>query len=265
VPQGIDPALQRGDYIHPLYGLNGEVLTADYPADHPHHRGINWAWATIQWNGETRDAFAVRGIWARPVGEPSLKGGAESAVIEAVQRWMWDDKTGIVEEHVRIRAFRQTAGMRIVDFEIRLSPIVDGIEFCGRLDAGYSGFNVRMAPGKAQQILLHNDPVEANPLKSFADYSAEFSGASGRSGLAILQDRLNPLYPGEWKKYPELNFFQPAYPGGKLVPMTKGQAITLHYRLCVHAGALDEPALARLWDDYHQHVKVAVENKESGK
>ena len=33
-----------GDYIHPIYGLDGEVLTEDFPEDYPHHHGIFWAW-----------------------------------------------------------------------------------------------------------------------------------------------------------------------------------------------------------------------------
>ena len=34
----------RSSYVHPLYGLEGEVLTDDFPVDHFHHRGLFWAW-----------------------------------------------------------------------------------------------------------------------------------------------------------------------------------------------------------------------------
>jgi hypothetical protein len=43
----------RANYIHPLYGLDGEVLTEDFPADHLHHRGIFWAWHQV-WLGDKR-------------------------------------------------------------------------------------------------------------------------------------------------------------------------------------------------------------------
>ena len=33
----------RANYVHPLYGLNGEVLTEEFPEDHFHHRGIFWS------------------------------------------------------------------------------------------------------------------------------------------------------------------------------------------------------------------------------
>ena len=32
-------ARPRSNYIHPLYGPDGEVLTEDWSVDHPHHRG----------------------------------------------------------------------------------------------------------------------------------------------------------------------------------------------------------------------------------
>jgi AcrR family transcriptional regulator len=35
---------RRSCYIHPLYGLDGEVMTEDFPVDHRHHRGVFWAW-----------------------------------------------------------------------------------------------------------------------------------------------------------------------------------------------------------------------------
>lgn len=51
VPEGITGkyAVQRSNYIHPLYGPNGEVLTADYQKDHAHHRGIYWAWPEVSY------------------------------------------------------------------------------------------------------------------------------------------------------------------------------------------------------------------------
>ncbi len=42
-----DGAYPRADYIHPLYGIDGTVLTEDFPKDHPHHRGVFWAWHQV--------------------------------------------------------------------------------------------------------------------------------------------------------------------------------------------------------------------------
>ena len=40
--KSMDGKYMRANYIHPLYGLDGEILSEDFPADHPHHRGVFW-------------------------------------------------------------------------------------------------------------------------------------------------------------------------------------------------------------------------------
>jgi hypothetical protein len=252
VPKGTGEEFARGDYVSALYGLKGELLTEDYPKDHPHHRAVNWSWATVRWKGEERDLFAVRGIWSRPVDKPQVDTDEGSCVITAASVWKWDDKTPVVAEAMRIRVHPRNDQGRAIDFDIKLAALVEGLEFCGRLEAGYSGFNIRMAPAEGQKIVFHTDPAEAQPRRAWADYSAEFSGAKGRTGLAILQPVDNPQYPQEWREYPQLNFFQPLYPGGKLNPMPKGQPVNLRYRLWVHPGGAEEKVLAEQWDLYNK-------------
>ena len=251
IPEGTGDEYARGDYVSALYGLDGQLLTEDYPKDHPHHRGVNWSWATINWNGEERDLFAVRGIWARPAGTPVAKMDSESVLVTAESLWKWDDKTPVVKENVSIRVNPRTDEGRTIDFHITLNALVDNLEFCGRLEAGYSGFNIRMAPAKEQKIVFHTDSADAQPIRAWADYSAEFTKGKC-SGISILQHADNPGYPQEWREYPQLNFFQPIYPGGKLIPMKKEEPVMLQYRLWIHDSEADEIALAKQWDSYNQ-------------
>ncbi len=238
----------HGNYVSRLYGPNGELLTEDYPEDHPHHRAVYWAWATVEWRGETRDLFWGKGLWARPVEMKRAVVEEGAAVLEMTSVWKWDDQEPIVDEAVRIDVGPWQDGGRVIDFDISLTPIVEGLRYCGRLEAGYSGFVVRMAPGEGQEIGFHIGPAEAAPRRAWADYSAEFSGGAGRAGVAIVQHAGNPGYPHEWREYPTLNYFQPIFPGGELVPMPKGETAKLRYRLYVHAGKVGEAALARQWD-----------------
>ena len=68
---------RRCHYIHPLYGLDGEVLTEDFPADHPHHRGIFWGWHQL-WLGDKKVGdgveFILKKIQARRI-NPYQPGG----------------------------------------------------------------------------------------------------------------------------------------------------------------------------------------------
>src|SRR5690606_14852268 len=53
----------RSNYIHPLYGLEGEVLTEDFPDDHLHHHGIFWAWHQLYAEGKrVGDPWISEGI-----------------------------------------------------------------------------------------------------------------------------------------------------------------------------------------------------------
>jgi hypothetical protein len=49
-----DPKLKypMTSYIHPLVGLDGEILTDCSPTDHPHHRALFWSWVRIMQNGK---------------------------------------------------------------------------------------------------------------------------------------------------------------------------------------------------------------------
>src|SRR5262245_55016499 len=49
---GTPGARARACYFHPVYGMDGEVLTDDFPKDHLYHRGMYWAWPHIK-IGET--------------------------------------------------------------------------------------------------------------------------------------------------------------------------------------------------------------------
>src|SRR5689334_7263190 len=58
-PKSKDGKYARANYVHPLLDLDGEPITEDFPADHPHPRGIFWAWHQV-----TIDGKAVGDPWA---------------------------------------------------------------------------------------------------------------------------------------------------------------------------------------------------------
>ena len=62
---GVPADRNRSTYIHPLYGLDGEVLTDDFPRDHYHHRGLFWAWPHVKIGGRELDLWMLKGIEQR--------------------------------------------------------------------------------------------------------------------------------------------------------------------------------------------------------
>ena len=49
---GVDKKYTASCFIHPLYSLDGKVLTEAFTKDHPHHRGVWWAWPNMKARGQ---------------------------------------------------------------------------------------------------------------------------------------------------------------------------------------------------------------------
>jgi hypothetical protein len=60
-----DPAAEpgRSNYIGALYAPDGAALVEDRPGDHPHQRGVWWAWMKVQTGGKTvADGWYMKGL-----------------------------------------------------------------------------------------------------------------------------------------------------------------------------------------------------------
>ncbi|HUT94696.1 MAG TPA: DUF6807 family protein [Thermoguttaceae bacterium] len=266
----------RGDYIHPLFGPDGEPLTDDYSMNHPHHRGICWAWPIVRWKGEARDIWAVRvlptepgGVWARPVSMDRIDAGPVLAAIDAENVWKWGDRDRIVREDVAIRAFRGQNRCRFVDVELRLTALVDEVSIGGRPGAAYGGFNLRSFPEFDQRkIDMHVEPPEAKPRRAWFHLTGKFPGGKGPAGVALLEHVTNPDYPSFPDpqtadrvpgQYPRWRSVQPAWPGDREVALKRGEPLVLDYRLWIHPGLSDEATLGSVWASYAQPPGVQWE------
>ncbi len=268
----------RGDYIHPIFGPDGEEVTDDYSLDHPHHRGLCWAWPVVRYRGEVRDLWAVRvlpsqpgGVWARPVSLDRVGAGPVLAAIDATNVWKWGDKEPIVREQVALRAFRQRDRCRVLDVELRLTALVDGVGIGGRPHASYGGFTFRTFPQFDQRrIDMHIEAPGTEPRRAWFHLTGNFPGGKGPAGVALLEHVDNPDYPSYPRlktdnpdhipgEYPRWRSMQPAWPGDREVPLPKGEPLVLKYRLWIHPGAVEESTLVDVWSAYAEPPKVRVE------
>jgi len=253
---------ERGDYIHPLFGPNGETLTDDYPKDHPHHRGVWWSWPVTRWKDHVADIWAVVGVWARPVAMRRIESGPVFAVIEAENVWKFgNEEQPIAREEVLIRAFPQSDGRRFVDVEVQLTALADDVAIGGRPKRGYGGFSLRAAPCEDRKITLHLDPEGSDPRRAWIDYSGVFAGGQGTSGVAIFEHVTNPDYPNPLHEYPGCNCVMPAYPETREVTLSKDKPLVLKHRLWIHPGGPDETKLADVWTAYAKPPKVTVKKQ----
>lgn len=246
-------ARARSDYIHPLFGLDGETLTEDWSVDHPHHRGIYWAWPEVDWHGQRGDLHALQKVFARPTGKCLAISGPVFAQIEAENVWKWENGESLVHERAVIRTYRATGDDRLVDLEFEFTALDEPVSLARRGTDKYGGLNIRLQKVVEQEIIFHTDPTNAAPQMAWAELSGKFGDAPRPSGIVVLQHRANPDYPGEWVKFPELNWFQPTFPAsGTRYELKKGEPLVLRFRLWLHRGAkASEENCAAHWRAYH--------------
>jgi hypothetical protein len=249
-------AVPRSNYIHPIYGSNGEMLTRDWSKDHPHHRGIYWAWPEVDFGSKRGDLHALQIVFARPTGRIKYQNGPLFAQIEAENLWMWKDSVPIVNEVAVIRAYKATSTGRFIDLAFRFTALKDSITIARRGTHLYGGLNVRMHTPKSQEISFHTDSSGIVPRRAWSDLSGLFAGTEEKSGMTVLQCQLNPDYPGDWVQYPELSWCQPTFPAaGTRYPLIRGKSLVLRYRIFVHEGTKpDDGRSSMLWDSFNSEV-----------
>jgi len=256
-----DGQAARSNYFHPLYDLDGVVMTEDFPRDHIHHRGIFWAWHQVRINGTTvqdqwvnRDAF-----WT--VQDARTDSDARSASLALRVFWespRFADTQGrrrpFVEERSVTRVHRGEGTIRKIDFHQQLTALVDGVEIGGSEDAkGYGGFSYRvvMPPdirftGAQGIVTPAENAVSPSP---WMDVSGSY-GASGKSGLTVLTHPSTSGFPQPWILRARGSMQNAVYPGRQPVALPRDRPVILRYRLVLHRGELAPADIERLQAEY---------------
>ena len=262
-PRSLDGQYTRAGYVHPLYGLDGRVLTHDFPEDHIHHRGIFWAWHQL-WVGDERvgDPWWTKDFLTEVENVQFLHGPLFS-ILEASARWtspLQKDEAGelipLVRERVRILVFRSTPDSQVIDFHIRFRALVDGIRLGGSENPrGYSGFTVRVhasPDGRIHDLSGIQEGDRVGESSPWADYSGTFGLGGMISGVGMLTHPSYPEFPPRWllRHYGMQNV---AFPGRHPVDLPRGQPLDLRHRLVIHRGGFEEAEIAR-----HQKVYEMV-------
>lgn len=265
-PEGVAQNFRRTGYIHPLYGLDGEVLTEDYPSDHYHHRGVFWGWPRGEWKGKRLDTWGLSN--SRQVHRALLGSGGDDkkAYLEIENDWVLDEAPDepIVRESVRIDVHPATDVGRALDFTITLKNISDAsLSLKGAVEQnkGYGGFNFR--PDAARKPMHFTTALGVQTEDTFIAESpwvdvsyAVTPGSEKLSGAAIFQHPDNPDYPHPHYLIRHYAFLGHAWPGNEPYEIAAGDSVTLRYRLYTHRGNAEEGQVAEAWEAYLEDVRA---------
>jgi hypothetical protein len=248
---GVPADRTRSTYLHPIYGLDGEVLTDDFPKDHYHHRGLFWAWPHLKLGGKEYSTWDLRGIEQRFIQWTKRQATASMAVLGVENGWFIEDKQ-VVREQVHLQVHPATDEGRAIDVDFVWTSLDQPLTVFGAPGKSYGGFTLRFAP--------RTDTVITTPLGNkgkdlamtqlkWADLSAHFAGANQPSGAAIFISPKHPDYPPTWltRHYGVLCV---GWPGVKPQTWPANKPVRCRYRVWIHRDAPDQATLQKQYDRY---------------
>jgi hypothetical protein len=259
----------RACYVHPVWGLNGEVITDDFPADHYHHHGIFWAWPHVAIEGREYDLWTYSNIQQKFIRWLFRQTGPVAAVLAVENGWFVGDKQ-VLTERIWLRAFRTGEDERGLDIALVLVPGPQPVTLRGAEGKSYGGLTVRYPvwPRRDATVRAPDHTVNqsgdslaskedlSNTRLPWADLTAQFPGSPQRSGATVFIHPGHPDFPPTWltRCYGCLCVGYPGVEGRTFEP---GQPFRMDYRIWIHKSEADHARIGQHFEAFGSGVKAA--------
>ena len=247
--EGIPADRTRSCYVHPLHGLDGEILTDDFPRDHLHHRGLSMMWPGMKVGDRAVDHWHIDGI--RTINRSlELEEEGDAARLIADNEWVLDDGTIAATEQMIYTVHPAGTTGQAIDVSATITAGAEPITLQGAAPPkGYGGHVIRLAPRTGEVITTdlgqrHGDS-DRLPFR-WADYSALYEGAKATSGVAIFPHPDYPDYAPGWQLR-HFGMLGIAWPGLGRSRIAPGDSVELAYRLWIHRGNAEEAGVSSAW------------------
>lgn len=229
----------RGGYLHPLWSSDGKrILTDDGPQDHPHHRGLFWAWPRITLQGVTHDNWQTKTPPLQRVQESACQTTFDEngATLQVRNLWL-DQGKGVVHEEVRLFVRQGTTEGRGLLLELRLTATDTPVTLQGAEGKGYGGLSLRLKVEKDSKVRLETqDGVQEKDFtESPMHWVAMALGEAGapRSDLVLLSN--GPLHsfprPGWMARH--YGCLMACWPGVNSRTLQPGETVILQYQVLI--------------------------------
>lgn len=259
-PKSLDGRFICNNYIHPLYSLDGDTLTEEFPVDHPYHRGIFWAWHQMYIGG----ASVGDGWFMSDVEQEILNVGSsqtkKSGQLKINAQWkssLSENKKPFLAEETIITVYPRQSNSRIIDFSISLKALVPDVEIGGMNDEkGYGGFCARLIDQKKMTFTSVGGEIVPQLLQVEAGPWMDFSGPHGQngeiSGVTLFCHPETPNYPAPWVLRNQTSMQNCVYPGRNRITVPLDKPLRLLYRLVVHDGGVQDVDVENLMSGYEE-------------
>jgi len=236
---GVDPRYTQSCYIHPLFSLDGQVLTDDSPADHLHHHGLFWTWPVVRVRGLSTATWEpklprLRQFFVRWLKREAVK---DTFLLSIENAWRLDGKETVAKETITLRIHSADRQGRLIDLELAIEAVGGPLEFQGTHDQnkGYGGLCFRSAPVFTGAAMTTNEgPLKEDVVHTpfrWADLSTK------ELGISLFVFPGHPGFPTKWMiRNSYAGLVNISWPGLTPVVLKPGEPVILRYRIYVHRG-----------------------------
>lgn len=281
-PRGIDPVFRRSGQIHPLRTPSGLEVTDDFPPDHAHQHALFFAWVNTTfagrhvdfWNQKEKTGTVEHAKLVHTLGGPVF-GEFETKLRHLVLNAPGGPRPAL-EETWTVRAYRLSKA-HVVDLESNQTCAGDEPLTINKYH--YGGFGIRGNRQWFDQAARGNagpDPARSGRSDFLTSEGkgrrdgnhtrprwVDLSGQVGQSagGVAILDSPTNFRFPQPVRLHPNKPYFVFAPMVLGEFTIKPGSHYVSRYRLVVHDGPPDVPAIERAWRDYAEPPEVRQVNE----
>jgi hypothetical protein len=249
--EGIEPKQTRSCYIHPLYSLDGKILTEDFPEDHLHHHGITWTWPVVKTRGQTTQTWHPANLRQYFVRWLKREAKKDRATLKVENSWKLDGREVVAREIVTLYIHPVADNGRAIDLELTIEAVGGPLEISGTQDQnkGYGGLTLRSAP-EFKGLPIKTDQGEITGEKN--NMSLRWADLStNEMGVAIFVSPDHPDFPATWVlRTSYAGLLNVSWPGLKPAILQPRQPISLRYRVFVHKGDTSKGQVEQAYQRY---------------
>ena len=231
----------RSNYVSPLYAPDGTALTEDKPGDHPHQRGVWWAWMKVQADGKTvADGWYMKGV-SYFVREKRFLGDADGGGTLTVEvDWMVNsgpELAYVARETTKVTVRPLKAGTRRVEFDTTIASRIDALGLGGSEDdRGFGGFSIRLVDPEHLTFSSGGKTIVPNgaALDAGASMGFAWSGGSNSPAWSVgLACKANGQAVKRWMLYNERSMQNCVFPGRAPLVLRKDQTLRLQQTVVI--------------------------------
>jgi hypothetical protein len=249
---------QKYPYFWPVNGpASNQSVTTETSQPYPHHHSLFFGCDRVNGGNYWQDVNARGQIVSE--GPKLVEASGRQIVVRDTCHWRQPGNEPIMRDTRTIHITAPSEKLRFIDFQICLEPLT-GIQILKTNHALFSARMVTELSVKSGGTLINAEGKQSEKgtfgaPSPWCDYYGTRGGKT--EGLAIFQHPSNRWYPSRWFTR-DYGFFSPTpmfWLEDDRLDLPKGKALTLAYRVVVHAGDAEEAKIPTLFESYKETGK----------